>query len=294
MSSALTLPWGAPVAVAMLEGIYQHRLLSSQQLHELFRPGRHVRHTQQTLAWLERDGLLRWVRSIRRRRLWFVTDAGARAVEAIPNRAETRRKLIDPVQAAGPLQQHTLAVNDVGLAFVRSARCRGDECGPLHWRHEIAHPLGPPPGRHRPEQLIADALLSYQLNDPAGGIGFEYRFIELDRATMAVDDLAGKLARYARLYRHAGADGIALWQRTYAVFPSLLVVLAGRDRPALERRRETVLALCDQDGQLHAAEVDLAVCLLEDLQTRGPFAPICRHLSDRRTPADWLHGPGEA
>ena len=59
-------------------------------------------------------------------------------------------------QAAGPLQQHTLGVNDVGTAFVKAARARGDECDPFSWRHEIAHPLGPPPGRRKPDQLIAE------------------------------------------------------------------------------------------------------------------------------------------
>ncbi len=80
---------------------------------------------------------------------------------------------------------------------MRAARARGDECGPLAWRHEIAHPIGPAPGRRTPEQLIADALLTYQRNQPDGTTSFHYRFIELDRATMPVDDLAAKLARYA-------------------------------------------------------------------------------------------------
>ena len=52
---------------------------------------------------------------------------------------------------------------------------------------------------------IADALLTYQRNEPDCGASFHYRFIELDRATIPVDTVAAKLARYAGLYRHTGA-----------------------------------------------------------------------------------------
>ncbi len=276
-----------PLAVELLEGIYQHRLLCTVQLHDLYRPARGIGHVQQSLRALEREGMLGWVRSTRRRNLWFITAQGAEAVEAIPTRTETRRKLIDHAQAAGPLQQHTLAVNDVGIAFATTARTRGDECGPLSWRHEIAHPLGPPPGRRRPEQLITDAVLGYQLNQPDGSIEFAHCFIELDRATMAADQLAAKLNRYGDLYHHTD-HGTPVWQTTYPDFPTLLLVLAGREREALERRRRIVLALIDHAGILGETGIDLAVCLLIDLQAEGPFAPIFLHLADRTTPTGWL------
>ncbi len=284
------------VAVGMLDAVYQHRLLSTRQLHALFRPDAKVRGTQRLLAGLNRAGLLASVRTPDRLRLWFLTDAGIELVETVANRDERRRKLITRAQAAGPLQQHTLAVNEVGVSFVRAARERGDLCGPFSWRNEIAHPLGPPPGRRQPEQLIADAVLTYERSEPEV---FEYRFIELDRSTMPVDDLAIKLARYARLYRytrpaHDPADDppAPLWQSTYAVFPSLLLVLAHRDRATLERRRETVLALCESDGELADVGVNLAVCLLADLSREGPFAGIFRTLADPERPVDWLGQPG--
>ncbi len=165
--------------------------------------------------------------------LWFLTELGTEAIELIPSRPERRRKQITHAQATGPLRHHALAVNEVGLAFVRAARARGDECGPLAWRHEIAHPIGPAPGRRTPEQLIADALLTYQRNQPDGTTTFHYRFIELDRATMPVDDLAAKLARYATLYHHTlpptGPTDRPrpLWTHSYAIFPAVLLV---RDR----------------------------------------------------------------
>ena len=40
--------------------------------------------------------------------------------------------------ANGPLREHTLAVNEVGLVFVSAARARGDECGPNDWDNEVA------------------------------------------------------------------------------------------------------------------------------------------------------------
>ena len=62
--------------------------------------------------------------------LWFVTDAGADAVETAGPRAEQRRRVTTPAQAEGLLRAHTIAVNDVGIAFTRAARELGDECGP--------------------------------------------------------------------------------------------------------------------------------------------------------------------
>lgn len=284
----------APVAVAMLESLYQHRLLSTVQLRELHAPTTSKRWTQHLLASVRRAGLAAVTRRPGGSGLWYLTSRGADAVETIANRAEPRRKVIRPEHAAGPLQAHTLAVNEAALAFVRAARERGDECGPFAWRHEIAHPLAPPPGRRAPEQLIADAVLTYQLNAPDGSAQFPTRFLELDRATIPLDDLAAKLARYARLYNHAislqaDEDPFPLWQASYPVFPEVMVILDGAPRPALMRRRATLLALCLDDEQLaKTPEVAIRVCLLEDLTEQGPFSPIFLTLAEPRRRSDWL------
>lgn len=287
-------------AVAILESLYQHRLLSTRQIHSLHTPDAGPRFTQKLLARLRATGLADSLRLPGGLGVWFLTDAGRDAVEAVANRVETRRKPIPPAHAAGPLQMHTLEVNDVGIAFVRAARTRGDECGPLAWRHEIAHPLGPPPGRRRPEQLIADAVLHYQLNDSDGRTAFHYRFVELDRANRAADDLAVRLARYATLYHYSsptdrGRSSEPLWSQTYPVFPTLLVALSGRSRDALERRRRTVLALCREEPALESCpEVGLSICLLEDLVDRGPFEPIFHTITAPDHPRDWLDDPQSA
>jgi hypothetical protein len=284
----------APVAVTILESLYQHRLLSTVQLHELHTPTTSLRWTQQVLASLRRVQLAAVTRRPRGLGLWYLTGRGVEAVETIANRAEPRRKLIRAEQAAGPLQAHTLAVNEAAIAFVRAAREREDECGPFAWRHEIAHPIGPPPGRRRPEQLIADAVLTYQLNAPDGSAQFPTHFLELDRATIPVEELAAKLARYVRLHKYAlapepGEEPMPLWRASYTTFPDVMVVLDGAPARALERRRATVLALCLDDEALRATpELVVRVCLLEELIKRGPFERIFLTSVDPDTPTDWL------
>ncbi|HKB51000.1 MAG TPA: replication-relaxation family protein [Solirubrobacterales bacterium] len=295
MSAAEHLPLRiGPTAVAILESLNQHRLLLTRQVHALHTPDTSRRWTERQLAGLRSAGLATGTRLPGRRLLWHLTERGAEVVAAIPSRAEARCKVIAPEQAAGALHQHTIAVNDVGIAFAEAACKREDECGPFNWFHEIAHPLGPPPGRRTPEQLIADAILTYQLAEPGGQTSIAYRFIELDRANRSAVDLARRLGRYARLYRRTvpvegAGEAVALWSRLYPVFPAVLVVLAGRPSDRLEDRRRTVLALCGQDPDLaETPEVEVSICLLDELAERGPFAPICRTLADPGKAVDWL------
>jgi hypothetical protein len=281
------------VQVEMLECVYQHRLLSTAQLHALYRHGLALRRTQRALAAMERVGWLSSVRQPGGMKLWFVTDAGADAVEAIPNRAELRRKVIPPEQAAGPLQQHTLAVNEVGVAFARAARERGDEFGPLAWRNEIAHPIGPPPGRRKSEMLIADAVLSYERYASDDSVYFERAFLELDRATMSVEALVAKLGRYLRLHDYTGPPdprrvGLApLWEAHYRYFPHVLVVLANGSRKRLADRRWLVQGLWEANHQERARRIKLHVCLFEDLIEHGPFAPIFKGNHEPKQLVDW-------
>lgn len=286
----------APVALTMLESLYQHRLLSTAQLHELHTPHSTPRWTRMVLTSLRRARLAAVARQPGGLGIWYLTRRGVAAVETLTSRAEPRRKLVAPEQASGVLQAHTLAVNAAAIAFVVAARERGDECGPFAWRHEIAHPLGPPRGRRRAlEQVIADAVLSYQHDLEDGVTRLHTRFLEVDRATMSAEELADKLARYVRVFNYEvapepGAEPVPLWQNRYRSFPGLLVVLDGdQPRAALERRRLTTLAFCLEDDELAATpEVAITVCLLEDLKKRGPFAAIFTTPADPETPTDWL------
>jgi Replication-relaxation len=281
------------VAVAVLQSLYQHRLLSTAQVRAIHAPDATPRHAQALLAELERRRLAQHVRGRHGLKLWHLTHRGADAAEA-SGELDVPRKLLTPERAAGPLQAHTLAVNEVGIAFMRAARRRGDEFGPLSWRHEVAHVAGPARGRRGVELLIADALLTYLVAD-GDGLSLEYRFLELDRATLPLDRLAAKLARYARLERHVpkGAREPG-WRSHYPTFPGVLVVLADRPRGLLERRRDAVIALCQADAELaSSAELSVSICLLDDLSERGPFAPIFTHATDPRRDVNWLGQPDE-
>lgn len=284
-------------AVEVLESIYQHRLLSTGHVHQLHTATSSRRWTQQLLNTLADRQLLGAVHGRGAAKLWFLSEAGADAVEAIPTRAEQRRKVVTPAQAAGQLQQHTLAVNDVGLTYVLAARERGDEFGPFSWRHEIAHPIGTAPGRRRGELLIADALLTYLQTDGAS-IQQHQRFLELDRGTIPIDALLGKLHRYQRLRRYtperprAGHEPAPAWRATYPSLPAVQIVLAHKPRRALEHRLQLLLALYASDPALHHdRHLHVVVALLEDLQRHGPFAPIWLRADDPSRRIDWLDLP---
>jgi hypothetical protein len=292
--AAPTLP---AVATEVLTSVYQHRLLSTAQVHAMHLPGRTRRWAEQVLAQLASRGLTAFVRPGRGGpRLYYLTLAGAQAVELIPTRVETRRKLITAEQAAGPLWRHTLAVNDTGIAFMRAARERGDDFGPLGWRHEIAHHT-PSAAHARGELLISDALLTYLALGPEHELTFHYRLLELDRATVPTDTLASKLARYADLYHHAPANrsqssGKPAWKARYPIFPDITCVLAGQPRAILTRRAQTVLALCQEDPRLqNTPEVRVSLALLEDVQAKGPFAPIWHQPQNPARALDWLGKP---
>lgn len=288
------------VAGEVLESLYQHRLLSTAQLHEMHTPHASRRWTQRVMAELARQGLVTFARSRGALRVWHLTEAGAELVEGLPDRVEERRKLLDARQAAGPLQAHTLAVNEVGIAFLQAARERGDEFSPRSWKHEIAQPIGPPPGMRRGELLVADAVFSYLLGEK-GAWRLEYRFVELDRGTLPSDRLAAKLARYARLYRFRprgqqkdAGEAEPAWMARNPVFPALLVVFADRPRRALERRLDLIAALCRTEPDLkRTPEVSIFLCLLDDLREQGPFAPIFTCSERPGEPIDWLGQSGE-
>jgi Replication-relaxation len=272
----------------VIASIGEHRVLSTAQVRAIHFPDRSVRRTQQVLAYLEHAGLIAYVEARRApRRLWFLTECGANL--ALDAGGERRLKVLAPEQAAGPLRAHTLAVNEVGISFLRAARERGDEFGPLSWRHEVAHPLNRGRGRAR-RMLIADAVLSYVRADDRHLI-YEQRFVEVDRATLSVERLVAELARYGQLYGARGKDGKSLWRSHYPSFPPVICVLAGVSRKALIRRQDIAIALLERHPELDRAHgVTISFCLLDDLTSRGPFAPVFRSVGESEREADWLGG----
>ncbi len=280
---------GLPTAtIEIVASVAAHRTLTTAQLHTIHLPGRSRRWTQRVLERVARAGLLAhvgmpdfpgW--------LWFVTETGAQL-------AQDAGALVDPpkvltaAQAAGQLHAHTLAVSDAAICWLAAARVRGDEFGPLSWRHEVSHPLSQGRGRRR-QRLVADAVFSYVLVAEGGDLSVAPRFIELDRATLGVDRFAAELARYADLFGAVGVGGDPIWRRLYPVFPPVHCILTGAPRPILERRRVATLALLRNDPRLaRAPDVAVSIGLLEDLQKHGPFAPIFELLQGADGAVNWL------
>lgn len=292
MSGAATLQSAATEkGVEILASLAQHRVLSAAQVRAIHLPGGGERWAQRLLVRLGEAGLAGHVRSPRsHRRLWHVTELGARLARHA-GLLDGEPRLIGAEGAAGPLQSHTLAVNDAAICFLLAARARGDEFGPLAWRHEVSHLLTSGRGRRR-RRLVADAVFTY-LRVARDGVAIEQRFLEVDRATLPVDRLAAELVRYAELHRLAGADGEPLWRERYPLFPPVHCVLAGAGRTVLERRRATTIALLGSDprpGREPGARI--SICLLEDLQRQGPFARIFLDAADPGQAVDWLGREG--
>lgn len=279
--------------IEILASLAAHRVLSTPQVGAIHAPRAGLRWAQRLLGRLRAAGLADYVEADHgRRRLWHATERGERlareagAVEGEPRSAGAEL-------AAGPLAVHTLAVNEAAICFLRAAGERGDEFGPLAWRHEVAHPLSRGRGRRR-RSLIADATLTY-LRVEAEGIAIEQRFLEVDRATLSVDRLAAELARYGELYRaRKKQGGEPLWRARYPVFPPVHCVLTGAPRRSLLRRRSTASVLVASDPLLaRTPEVAISICLLEELRREGPFAPVFRDVRDPGRPVDWLGAPAE-
>jgi DNA-binding MarR family transcriptional regulator len=286
-----------PVAPAVLAGLYQHRLLTTQQVHALYTPTDGDRWTRKVLEALERRELVDRVRGPGTLSCWYLTDAGAEAVEAAGPRGEERRRVPTRAQAEGLLKRHTLAVNEVGIAFVAAARQHKDECGPDSWRHEIAHPISPGSVRRPAQLVITDALLTYLQTGKDGSLALHQRFIELDRGTeRPADQLAAKLARYTRLrsYTPSGdKQAEPLWRNYYRAWPHVLIVLADQSPGRIAKRIATVLVLYESDPAkgLRRA-IPFSFVSLAELTAQGPFAPIFTNPTSAE-PVDWLGNPRE-
>jgi len=278
----------------VLEGLYQHRLMSRSQLQAMHCPGLDPSHLSRTLADMARTGWLDRVRlDSRRGAVWFLTQAGTEVVEQSRPGSWRRRHVVTPEAARGPLLAHSLAGNDVGLAFMDAARRHGDDCGYLGWRHEVAHRLADGGG-----SVICDLLLHYVATGAGrrGGDVMLWRFIEVDRATMPQAVLVEKLQDYVALHRsYADARGgrsahPPRWVGRYSSFPALIVVYADAPQRTLLRRLHSVAEMCRRDPVVGESELPIAFTTLEDLRRAGPFEPIFWLVSDPDAPVNVLMG----
>ena len=271
----------------VLASVAQHRALSTEQVRQIHYPEAGARWVQMVLGRIQAAGLLSHV-DVRRspRRLWFAREAGAELAREAGILDEVPR-VFTAEQIGGRFWAHTLAVNDAAIAFLRAARARGDDFGPLSWRHEVLHPIGPKGAPHR-RRLLADAVLTYVRGSEDGEVYLEQRFLEIDRATRSIEGTARALATYAQLAA-AGRERGRGWRALYPSLPPVICVLDGAEPQMLARRRTAVLALLHANPQLsRAEEVRVSVCLAAELAEAGPFASIFRELREPGADVDWL------
>lgn len=306
MLDTITAPAGlSQLAEQLLPVLYQHRLVSTSQLHTLLQPHtREPRYLRRELGALRKRGL---TAAIARRQagrgelLSYVTGLGCEVVEAAGEVTRRAYRMSDQA-AAGQLQKHTLAVNDVGVAFVEAARRHGHECGPLDWTPELAHRMRDGEDRLSDRALLVpDAVLHYTHAQDRRRRLLTF-FIELDRATEPVATLAAKVAAYSRYHRYVPAPAPRpgrgrpagntreAWRERYPTFPHLLIVLTGKSSAALARRAADLRALIAADPVLHraASDINAGVTTLDRLQAEGPFAPIVTPVTGAPTPTDVL------
>ncbi|MGW3491607.1 replication-relaxation family protein [Streptomyces sp. NPDC001054] len=272
----------------VLLALYQHRLVSTGQLRELFTP-----HSDRPVYLLRELGRMRRLglvdatdrrrdRTRRRGRcelLWFVTPEGAELAE-YGREVMPRAYRISAQAAASQIQEHTLAVVESGLAFVSWARRLGDDCGPWDWDPEIAHRIRDGDRAGQEPVLLPDAVLRYTHSTEEGRRLLTF-FLEIDRATMHVSRLSAKLAAYARYASYVPqpvgrgrAAGREAWRERYPALPRLLFVFDAAPDLVLTRRGEDLRALAASMPAVRRSPVVAGMTTLERLRNEGPFAPI--------------------
>ncbi|MBY8889228.1 replication-relaxation family protein [Streptomyces sp. PTM05] len=280
--------------------LYQHRLLTTRQLHRLLQPqANHAVYLRRQLSRLRERGLA--AATVRHRGgqgelVWYCTPTGSEIVEAA-GEVTPRAYRMTEAAAANQLQEHTLAVNDTGISFVEAARRYGHDCGPLDWHPERAHRFRD--GTGDDAFLIPDAVLSY-VHDTDGRRRMLTYFLEIDRATESPLKLAAKVRAYARYLdyiplpppgrRPAGRGTGEAWRERYPAFPRLLFVLTGAPAATLARRTADLRALADADPRLRRAADRLlaGIVTLEQLQDRGPWVPVITPVFGPGDPTDAL------
>ncbi|MDX3488343.1 replication-relaxation family protein [Streptomyces sp. ID05-18] len=292
--------------------LYQHRLVSTRQLHELITP-HHTRaeYLRRQLHTLRDTGLAEKVGrrvSGQTELLWWLTEKGANAVESV-GLLPQRPYRMSPEAALGPLQEHTLATVETGLSFVDWARRLGHECGPLDWSPETAHYYRDDARPGEELSLVPDAVLSYVHTDTrAKQRTLLTFFIEVDRTQMTIARLAAKIHAYAAYHAYTpslpagrGAKNgrrtstTPAWRHRYPAFPRLLLVLTGASEARLARRIADLRSLAASDPALTAAGIRVGVTTLDQLRNHGPFDPIFTPVLGPPEATDaWLRPAGTA
>jgi hypothetical protein len=282
-----------PVAAEILQGLCQHRLLSTRQIHALYMPSVSLRYTQRILTELYQAELTDRTHASHGAALWSPTTDG-RAIARYTNPHQPpRRHHGAPRPPASLTRTHTLAVNETGIAFVKAARARHDECHALSW-HDVTHPIPPTRDSRNDHLLITAALLTY-IEIREGVAVPHQRFIELDCGTLGAERLAEKLGAYKLLHDDARQTTGQLrtgWRSRYRTFPWVLVVLAAQPPATAQCRIRTLTALWHTDlATQHLPPIPMHFVTIEQITRHGPYAPIFTSANQPGQPQNWLGEP---
>jgi hypothetical protein len=272
---------GRTSAAEVVEMLYEHRLLSTRQVHLWHRPDGSLRSVQRTLKSLADDGLVASSRrGVTGEAVWWATAAGARSAKAGGSRKRSYQ--VTAEIARGPLRQHTLDTNEVGIAFVQAARAQGGwESGTVTWEHEVEYRVAERArGGQRADgdSVTPDAVLRFTAVWPNESLENLAFFIEVDRGNKNYPDVVKQIGAYYRLLRYNPKQGRG-WRDEFEFFPRLLVVLTGKSERVLINRRHQLLYFCTADPAMTKAreagwKAEVAIVHLTDLIERGPMAPI--------------------
>ncbi|MFF1378694.1 replication-relaxation family protein [Streptomyces sp. NPDC058308] len=285
---------GEPLRHQVLAALAQHRIATTNQLHQMLRPEGTRQLISRVVARLRVEGFVDFTvlpsASRSHPRAWHLTDQGGHLVRGLPVLRGRQPYTIASTAAASMKTPHTLTVVRTHLVFSAEARRRSHEHGPWDWTPEVSHSIG------EGDRLVADAVMHYTLLEDTQRRKLR-AFVEVDRTTMSSERLATKLIDYARLYhydaqpaghRRAPAAAGPGWLRWYPVFPRVLFVLTNASRTRLASRISDLQEMVAQH-QLVAAlsrTVPLGAAILEDLEEHGPASNVWAPLSGG-SPRPW-------
>ncbi|MGW4652308.1 replication-relaxation family protein [Kitasatospora sp. NPDC004289] len=276
----------------VIASLFQFRMATAEQLRVLHTPDAGPEQMRKRLRRLNKEGLVESVvlPQAGKLRAWFLTEHAVRIAATFPELEGVSSPPLPEDKTAARLRVgHVLAVVRTHVAFVAGARAAGDECAPLDFLPEVYHRFG----EGKDGAVIPDGRLHYVQAGPPRHL--RRAFVEVDRGTMASEQLASKLIAYARFHEHHPVPAhlrrtshsqsvVPAWQQRYPVFPRLLFVLADTGERAAGQRMRDLQAMAASHPMvtrmLVLMNIPAGAARLADLEEHGPNAAIWQPLGD--------------